>query len=420
MASIDLTLDGIQVPALSGYTPPFGTKKASGGLSTQEVNDNVLAPFVKQRPVVITEDSASGTVEYNASVVINHAGATFALGAGAFVGCEVCVLALTDGVLSYTGSVASASIGMGAGQRVKLVWDGSKWLNHIEPAKGHNIIRAIPKDITQYYTDGTLWKRIAGTDGFEVMEDIYAGDYFQMSKRAITANNPAGGTYAPGGADWIQGTQWVTVAGIDTLWGNGDTGLTYHHLVMVPGKGDDDTEAQHFGRSRMNSSNTTANGYYGSEMHTTVLGAVVTTDPTSAGNTDSINKQLRYEFGSHLKTTRELLTNAMTASLYNRYGSAGGAASGWAWYDCQAVLMSEVECYGSIVWSSSGYDTGNATHWLPAFMHSNIIRNNRTAYYWLKDLASSANFCFSYNTGIAGYISASYAGRFVRPRFVIA
>lgn len=420
MATIDLTLNGIKIPALDGYTPPFGTKKVSGGLSTQEVNDNVIAPFVKQRPVEITENSSTGSVEYNACLVLGSAGTTLTLGSGAYTGCRVTVIATAAGAVAFTGSGGSKAVSLSAGSVLTLTWIGTYWIPGDAPAFSHNIVRLVPKDITAYYTDGSLWDRIAGTNGFDLMEDIYAGDYFQMAKRAITANNPAGGTYAPGGADWIQGTQWVTVGGIDTLWGNGDTGVEYHHLVMVPGKGDSTSEPQHFGRSRMNSSNTTTGGYAGSEMHTTVLGAVVSTDPSSAGNTDSINKQLRYEFGSHLKTTRELLSNAITASLYNRFGSAGGASSNWAWYDCQAVLMSEIECYGSIVWSSSGYDTGTANHWLPAFMHNNKIRNNRTAYYWLKDVASSSSFCRSNFAGDSNFTGASTANFFVRPRFVIA
>lgn len=44
----------------------------------------------------------------------------------------------------------------------------------------HNIPRNVPKDITTYYTDGSLWSRIAGTDGYSLMEDIYVGDFFQM------------------------------------------------------------------------------------------------------------------------------------------------------------------------------------------------------------------------------------------------
>lgn len=421
--TINLKLDDIMIPALSDFTPIFGTKKSSGGLTTAEVNHNVLAAFTRMRPAAVSENSTTTTIEFDALLAIATSGITIQLNSAAYIGCRVRVIAAYAGSVQFTGNGGTTTIGLTVGQAMTFIWMGSYWLPDA-PCVGHNIRRAVPKDITAYYNDGTLWDRIAGTNGFSLFEDIYKYDYFQMSKRAITANNPAGGTYAPGGADWIQGTQWVTIAGIDTLWGNGDTNdntgkiVNYHHIVCVPGKGESTSEPQHFGRSRMNSSNTTANGYAGSEMHTTVLGSVVTSDPTSAGNTDSINKQLRYEFGSHLKVTRELLTNAMTASLYNRYGSAGGASSNWAWYDCQAVLMSEVECYGSIVWSSSGFDTGNANHWL--FDQSNIARNNRTAYYWLKDVVSSASFAYARGSGYSDNYGASYATSFVRPRFVLA
>ena len=70
----------------------------------------------------------------------------------------------------------------------------------------HNIPRLVPKDITSYYTDGTLWNRIAGTGGYSLYEDLYVGDYFKMS-RAISASNP-NSTYQ------LTGSQWVTIASI--------------------------------------------------------------------------------------------------------------------------------------------------------------------------------------------------------------
>ena len=289
-----------------------------------------------------------------------------------------------------------------------------KWLilgsNYTE--QDHNVPRwvngVLGKDITTYYNDGTLWQRLAGTNGFRPLEDLYAGDYFQMS-RAISAPDQDS-QYA------TTGSQWVTIAGINTLRGNGDNiTMDYNHLVMVPGKGE--TGSFHFGRKRMNSTNTTAGGYVASEMHTATLGDVVSTGSTAAGAT--INQQLYAEFGSHLKTTRELLTNAMGASLNNRFGSAGGASSGWAWTSCQAVLMSEVEVYGSTVWSSSGYDTGAACKQLPLFTFSKKAINNRSSWYWLKDIASSANFCSVDNYGYATCYYASLANGFVRPRFVL-
>lgn len=301
----------------------------------------------------------------------------------------------------------------------------------VATALTHNIPRLVPKDITSYVSDGSIWARLNGTRGtdetsgvpgadkYAPCEDVYVGDFFKMS-RPITAYERTG-TYQR------TGSEWVTIAGIDTMWGNGETGnantVLYHHLVMVPGKGF--AGKQHFGRSRMNPSNTTAGGYKGSEMNTTTIGPVATAGATGAQAT--INQQLYAEFGSHLKTTREMVSNAVNNSGYNRYGSATGCSSGWEWVNAQAVLMSEIEVYGSIVWSSSGYDTGNARVQLPLFAFSKKAQNihgpdasGENAYWWLKDVASSSAFCFAFDTGIAYSNGAGFADRYVRPRFILA
>lgn len=277
-------------------------------------------------------------------------------------------------------------------------------------AISHNIPRITPKDITAYITDGSFWKRLAGTNGYALFEDIYVGDYFKMS-RAISA-------YERTGQYQTTGSQYVTIAGLDTMMNNGDqgSGVNYHHAVMVAGQGFGGT--QHFGRSRMNATNTTKGGYKASEMNTLVLGEVTSTGSTAADAT--INQQLYAEFGSHLKTTRELVSNAINATGYNRFGSATGCASGWEWISAQAILMSEIEVYGSIAWSSAGYDTGNANRQLPLFAFSKQAQNNRSAYWWLKDIASAARFCIASDIGRAYYGSASGAHFYVRPRFIIA
>ena len=282
------------------------------------------------------------------------------------------------------------------------VWD----LIH---AISHNIPRVTPKNITAYITDGTFWKRLAGTNGYSLFEDIYVGDYFQMS-RAISA-------YERTGQYQATGSQYVTIAGLDTMMNNGDqgSGITYHHAVMVAGQGFGGT--QHFGRSRMNATNTTEGGYKASEMNTLVLGDVVSAGSTAADAT--INQQLYAEFGAHLKTTRELVTNAINAEGYNRFGSATGCASNWEWISAQAILMSEVEAYGSIAWSSSGYDTGNANRQLPLFAFSKQAQNNHSAYYWLKDIASAAIFCRASGYGSSYCNGASVASDYVRPRFIL-
>lgn len=282
-------------------------------------------------------------------------------------------------------------------------------VNELNSKSFHNIPRLVPKDITSYYKDGSLWKRLNGTGGYSLYQDIYAGDYFQMS-RVISAKNPDA-------TQQLNGTDWVTIASIGGLAHNGDNmDLTPNHLVMVPGKGFGGT--QHFGRSRMNPTNTSEGGYKASEMNTTVLGAVATAGSTAADAT--INQQLYAEFGTHLKKTRELVTNKINATGINRYGANSGCSNGWEWIDAQAILMSEVEVYGSTVWSSSGWDTGNANHQFELFANSKSAINDRTAWYWLKDVASASEFCRCSYFGNAGYSGASRARDYVRPRFVIA
>ena len=126
-------------------------------------------------------------------------------------------------------------------------------------AISHNIPREKPKDLTAYITDGTFRKRLAGTHGYALFEDIYVGDYFKMS-RAISA-------YERTGQYQITGSQYVTIAGLDTMMNNGEgNSVDYHHAVIVAGQ--EFGVTQHFGRSRMNATNTTDDGYKASERKT--------------------------------------------------------------------------------------------------------------------------------------------------------
>lgn len=442
MATLDLTLNKLLVPGIENYTPAFGTKRSDNvSLTSEEVADNIALPFSRQRPVSVSEDSVTGAVEADCAILIEKSGLKLTLGEPAFAGCHVTLIAgfdsgsstvtwkdASDGSVSTALSKNSAvELVGGADLRFHLMMKSADGIleNSESVERSHNVPRymdgALGKDITSYYTDGTLWDRIAGTNGFSLFEDIYAGDYFQMSKTSAAKTGDGKGIQCPGeNSSYATNTvdcSWVTIAGIDTLRGNGDTvTMDYHHLVMVPGKGEEGI--QHFGLHRMNASDTTEGGYVGSEMFKSVIGAVALEGSTASGAT--INQQLYAEFGSHLKTTRELLSNTMTSTLTNRFGSATGASSNWAWTSCQAVLMSEVEVYGSTVWSSSGFDTGNANRQLPLFAFSKKAQNNRSAWYWLKSIASSGYFCCSDAFGESGCGNASMTDRFVRPRFVIA
>lgn len=385
----------------------------------QELSEINAANYTPEATWIFAENSESDSKKIKASTLLKPAvdsvQAETAAREGAINSLDA---APVGGAGKYIESISEAngiitavekSFGSIARSNAAPVTGGAVWA-YSQILASHNIPRyvngVLGKDITAYYNDGTLWKRLNGIDGFMLFEDVYAGDYFQMS-RAITCLDSYDGT---------TGSDWVTIAGINTLWGNGDTGINYNHFVMIPGKGE--TGSQHFGRHAMNGSNTTTGGYYNSVMCQSVLGSVVSAGSTASGAT--INQQLYAEFGAHLKTTRELLSTAINTSGYNRFGAADGCSSNWAWQSQQAVLMSEVEAYGSVVWSSSGYDTGTAKVQLPLFRFSTAALNNRSAYYWLKDVASASRFCHVSYHGSASYGGAGNTDYFFRPRFVLA
>ncbi len=221
------------------------------------------------------------------------------------------------------------------------------------------------KDITSYYSDGSLWKRINGTDGYSLFEDLYVGDYIRVD--GVHTN--------------VNGKTW-RIAGFDVYYMSGyPTAMTNHHVVIVPD--------EILGTSYMNSSNTTSGGYMGSYMYTTTLPSVKT-------------NYLDKVFSGHILSYNTVLTNGVGTSLYNRYGTNSGAANSWTWAENRYLdIMNEVQVTGATEWSSSGYDIGSDNIQLPLFRlrpefkiaynsttHSASTRN----WYWLRSVSSSSFF----------------------------
>lgn len=87
----------------------------------------------------------------------------------------------------------------------------------------------------------------------------------------------------------------------------------------------------------------------------------------------------------------KLLSNAVNQNGYNRYGEATGCSSGWDWEaNCKICALSEVQVYGSTVWSSSGFDTGEAAQQLEVFRHYNKNEIFGNEYPWLRDVVSAS------------------------------
>lgn len=253
---------------------------------------------------------------------------------------------------------------------IKTIATGGKFedLTNKSIAGYHNsVFRG--KDITSYLTDGTLFTRISSGS----FEDLFVGDY-------IVKNN----------------ITW-RIAGFDVYLHKGDTELTKHHAIIVPDK--------HLTTAQMNSSNTTVGGYVASAMYTTTLPSILETYITPV-------------FGSHVIEIRNLLTTGINASGYNRWGTNSGCSNAWEWRSRKVDLMNENQVFGSISWSSSGFETGSDNCQLPLFRLAPEYITNRSYWYWLRNVVDSSRFAFVGNDGLSISDGASATGG-VRPCFYI-
>lgn len=237
----------------------------------------------------------------------------------------------------------------------------------INNASFHNsIFRG--KDITNYFTDGSLYNRIAnGT-----FEDLFVGDY-------IIQNN----------------ITW-RIAGFDIHLNKGDQPLITHHAVIVPDS--------NLTTEVMNWEGSTEGGYVGSLVYGTTLPSVLTDYITPV-------------FGNHIIEYRAFLTNGINPTGYNSSGTNDGCSNSCAWFSRKLDLMDECEVYGCPIHSSSAFDCGSAYTQLPLFaLAPQYILSDES--YWLKDVSTSHSYASVTNSGIAdGAWTAVILG--VRPRFLI-
>ena len=106
----------------------------------------------------------------------------------------------------------------------------------------------------------------------------------------------------------------------------------------------------------------------------------------------------------------KLLSNAVNQTGTNKIGSATGCSSGWGWVANQYIsALSEVQVYGSTVWSSSGFDTGEACRQLDVFRVYNHTEIFGGEYPWLRDVVSASTAAYAGSGGYADRNTASYA-----------
>lgn len=177
----------------------------------------------------------------------------------------------------------------------------------------------------------------------------------------------------------------------------GASGYTYIFAGDNPMKGDHTytIQSNHAGlivltheTSKWNNSNDTTGGYVSSILHSYLVSTVLPKVNTDLGS-------------SHLLAHGKQFSTSVGGTLYNRYGSSSGASNNFALSTNQFIsALTEIQVYGGIVWSSSGYDTGEADQQLDVFKrykHTEIFGNESV---WLRDIASSLSACYA---NFAGY-----------------
>ncbi len=256
------------------------------------------------------------------------------------------------------------------------------------------------KDITYLYENKQLYSQIENCS----FDDIYVGDYIKTDKDGHNIT-------------WL-------IADLNNYRYSGYTSLTECHATIIP--------AEPLYDAQMNTSNTT--NVVDTNLKLTPLGSKEAKNSIGAYMGSKMKQEtlktilddyITPAFGNNVITYTNLLADQMDTSRSNQFGVStgdyGGASSGWAWYDSQLDLMSEVNVFGSTIWSSSGYDIGidNRQYAIfelkPEFINS---YGNKRFNYWLRAVANSTGFAGVGADGDAGTGGAS-GSLGVRPRFLI-
>lgn len=246
------------------------------------------------------------------------------------------------------------------------------------------------------YADAAARTAINEIDARQDMAASYARktDFdLAVLKQAVSEGNLEKYGLKPGDQKTINGHTYV-IAGLNPMKGPHSYRVNTNHvgLIVIPHtthawNADGKTTAVDGGHGA---------GYMNSDLH-----AYLKSDILPMCNTDL--------GAANLISHNKLLSNAVNASGYNKFGEASGCSSSWTWEDTKICALSEVQVYGAAIWSSSGYDTGEACRQLDVFQrysHTEIFGNE---YPWLRDVVSASIAACCYYGGFAGIGTASNA-----------
>ena len=215
-------------------------------------------------------------------------------------------------------------------------------------------------------------------------------------KQAVADGNLEKYGLKPGDQKTINGHTYV-IAGLNPMKGTTTPyRVTTNHvgLIVIPHT----TQAWNASGNTHTGANGRGAGYLNSDLHYYMKNTLLPLVNTDLG-------------ASNLIGHSKLLTNAVNQNGYNRFGEATGCASNWTWEaDCKICALSEVQVYGAAIWSSSGYDTGEACRQLDVFQRYSNTEIFGGEYPWLRDVVSASYAAYATDDGYATNLAASNAG----------
>ena len=197
------------------------------------------------------------------------------------------------------------------------------------------------------------------------------------------------------GDSFTVGTRDYVIAGLNPMKGTSTPyRLTENHvgLIVIPHT----TQKWNESGNTYTGGDGRGAGYANSDLHHYLVNTLL---PLVQGDLGS----------SHLLAHNKLLSNAVNQTGTNKMGSATGCSSGWGWVSSYISALSEVQVYGATVWSSSGFDTGEACRQLDVFRVYNHTEIFGGEYTWLRDVVSASGAAFADDCGDANKNSASSA-----------
>lgn len=215
-------------------------------------------------------------------------------------------------------------------------------------------------------------------------------------KQAVADGNLEKYGLKPGDQKTINGHTYV-IAGLNPMKGTTTPyRVTANHvgLIVIPHT----TQKWNESGNTYTGADGRGAGYLNSDLHYYLKNTVLPMCNTDLGAANLIG---------HSK----LLTNAVNQNGYNKFGEATGCSSNWTWEaDCKICALSEVQVYGAAIWSSSGYDTGEACRQLDVFQRYSHTEIFGGEYPWLRDVVSASGAAYASYAGSAANYAASYAG----------